>query len=110
MGKGNKVKDLFYRFHNYLKATNRSFRIQEKYEDMTVEEFCKEMNCTTEYFEYLCKEMKKIFEYSDDECIEYTKLCFFGGHMPDIDIEETSNNLQKVMEKYEHKNGKEQIL
>lgn len=75
----------------------------DKYEDMTVEEFCKEMNCTTEYFEQLCSDIKKVTSCSYVKCISLAKATFFGDYMQDIDAETASKNLQEVMEKYELK-------
>lgn len=68
---------------------------------MTVEEFCKEMNCTTEYFEQLCSDIKKVFSCSDDECISFAKSTFFGNDMQDINAETASRILRETMEKYE---------
>lgn len=70
-----------------------------KYEDMTVEDFCKEMNCTTEYFEQICNDIKKITSYSDEKCIKIAKATFFGNDMQDIDAETASKILQETMEK-----------
>ena len=71
-----------------------------KYEDMTVEKFCKEMNCTTEYFEQLCNDIKQVTSYTDDKCIEIAKATFFGNTMQDIDVETANKILQETMEKY----------
>lgn len=76
-------------------------RKRKNYEDMTVEEFCKEMNCTTEYFYQMCSDIKKITSYSDEECIRIAKLSFFGDCMQDIDVETASNILQETMKEYE---------
>lgn len=73
----------------------------DKYENMTVEEFCKKMNCTTKYFEHLCSDIKKVFSCSDDECISFTKSTFFGNDMQDIDTEMANRILRETMEKYE---------
>lgn len=73
----------------------------DKYEDMTVEKFCEEMNCTTEYFKQLCSDIKQITSYSDEECIKIAKVTFFGNDMQDIDAETANQILQEAMEKYE---------
>lgn len=72
----------------------------DKYEDMIVEDFCKEMNCTTEYFEQLCSDIKEVTSCSDDKCIRLAKATFFGNDMQDIDAETTNKILQEAMEKY----------
>lgn len=68
---------------------------------MTINEFCKKMNCTTEYFEQLCSDIKAITSYSDEKCIELAKATFFGDYMQDIDAETASKNLQEAMKTYE---------
>lgn len=75
----------------------------DKYEDMTVEDFCKEMNCTTEYFEQLCSDIKKVTSCSYDKCISLAKATFFGDNMQDINEETANKILQETMEKYKEK-------
>lgn len=79
----------------------------DKYEDMTVKDFCKEMNCTTEYFEQLCSDIRKVTYCSYDKCISLAKATFFGNDMQDINAETASRILQETMERYkgETKNG-----
>lgn len=99
----NKISELLDMIHKCLKGIKNYFRKRKKCEDMTIEEFCQEMNCTTEYFEQLCSDIKAITSYSDEECIRLAKATFFGDYMQDIDAETASKNLQEVMEKYELK-------
>lgn len=107
----NNITNFLCIFKKSLKAVKGYVRKQKNVKNMTVEEFCKEMNCTIEYFEQICNDIKEITFYSDEKCIELAKANFFGDYMQDIDAETASKILQEVMEKYKlNKQEKEKKL